>query len=170
MKLVVVADMFMTDTARAAHVFLPRAGPLEEDDVLMSYCHTPSATPGSSGAAGAPRSDQRSGRLWPSGWGLAKSSPNPTAVDRVTPQAHGKHGVMLGALAERGWMRDPKADGSVADGPFPPTGKIELWSSSASRGVDPLPGYIRPAEVVCGDPAHTDIHGPGTGFTRSSTR
>ncbi len=156
MKLVVVADMFMTDTARAAHVFLPCAGPLEEDDVLMSYWHNfVSYSPAAVEPPGLARSDLE---IWSAlaqrlGFGEEFSrTPRQWIEYALKPMA--KHGVMLGALAERGWMRDPKAPMVPwADGAFPtPTGKIELWSSSAqSWGADPLPGYIRPAEVVCGD-------------------
>ena len=162
MKLVVVADMFMTDTARAAHVFLPCAGPLEEDDVLMSYWHNfVSYSPAAVEPPGLARSDLE---IWSAlaqrlGFGEEFSrTPRQWIEYALKPMA--KHGVMLGALAERGWMRDPKAPMVPwADGAFPtPTGKIELWSSSAQSWAPTRCRATSARRKWCAaTTAHTDI-------------
>lgn len=164
MKLVVVADMFLTDTAAVADVFLPCTSSLEEEDLFMSYWHSfisrslPAMRP-----RGQARSDLDIWALLASRLGFAHEftrTPREWIEYALEPMA--ADGVTLEALSRRGWMRDPAApmvpwaDGSFAT----PSGKIELRSSAAvGWGADPLPGFVRPHEVSCGDYPLTLISG-----------
>lgn len=156
MDCVTVIDMFLTDTADAAQVFLPCTSFLEEEDVYMSYWHNIIAYgPALADRPGDVRSDLE---IWASlaerlGFGHEYEPTPEEWIDYALEPLHAD-GITLVALREHGWMRDPTAPlVPWVQGKFPtPSGRIELWSNTAELwGADPLPSFIPPAESGGGD-------------------
>jgi len=161
----VVHDQFLTDTADYADIVLPATTFLEHKDVQGAYGHyyvqlsEPAIAP-----VGESRSNvwlfsqlaARSGFTEPCfrdteddliAQALRAGSPDQPAflrgITAETLHAAGGHQRLRFASEQAGQPFQP-----FADGVFPtPSGKIEFYSESfASRGLDPLPGFVPPQE------------------------
>jgi len=142
-ELVVVADAFLTDTARCAHVVLPTRTLLESDDLLGSYGHPYlSASMPVVPPQGQARSDLEIAQGLAGRLGLAEGFAG-THRDwkrRLVGTRLRDAGVTLEAL-ERGAVRNPFAPGVVFEGRrFPtPSGKARLVQAvpGTTPGIDP---------------------------------
>ena len=138
---VVVADAFLTDTARHAHLVLPTPTLLEADDLLGSYGHH---TIGVARPVVPPPAGVRSDLEIVQGLaarvglgdvvaGTAREWKARMVAPKLTP-----HGVTLETL-EAGPIRNPLAPRILfADGRFPtPTGRVNLMTALPSPTAEP---------------------------------
>lgn len=143
-EFVVVADAFLTDTARCAHVVLPTRTLLESDDILGAYGHhylsasRPVVPP-----QGEARSDLEivQGLALRLGLGDAFAGSHREWKQRLVGPRLRAAGVTLDAL-EAGAVRNPFAPRVAFEGRrFPtPSGKARLTSSAPA--IEPAdPGY-----------------------------
>jgi len=156
LELVVLADQFLTRSARYADLFLPVTTQFEEWDVVASYWHK---WIGVNQPAIAPRGEalsdlQIAARLSGVLNQLApKSSTFPVTVDeqqwveaQFSPQLLHLLGIqdwreLLGGCRKLNLSLVPWADGQFAT----PSGKYELFSVRAlQKGLPPLPSFIPP--------------------------
>lgn len=157
----VVHEQFFTDTADYADILLPATTFLEHKDVQGAYGHYYVQI---SNQAIAPVGEARS-NVWLFGrlaqrMGFTEPCFHDTADDLVA-QALGKPNEWMAGMTEEtlnaagGHCRlqfDSERAGEpfmpFASGPFnTPSGKIELFSEAlAAQGIDPLPGFVPPAE------------------------
>ena len=158
----VVHDLFFTDTADYADYVLPATNFLEHTDLQSAYGHYYVQL---SQQAIQPPGEARS-NVWLFGQlGQRMGFPEPcfhdTAEDMVRQAlALDDHGHSTNPAMEHIRLQDLESKGHIplgfqtadfrpfASGPVPtPTGKIEFFSESlAAAGLDPLPGFVPPAE------------------------
>ncbi len=158
----VVHDVFITDTADYADLFLPATTQLEHWDVHKSYGHlyvvanNPAIAPcgeAMSNVALFRRLAQKMGFDDPC---FADSDEDlcRQALGRADPRMAG---IDWETLKAAGWQRLPVPPRSApfAKGGFPtPSGKVEFESALAvALGLDALPDYIPPRESADTDPA-----------------
>lgn len=148
---VVVIDHFLNDTAELAHLFLPAATFLEEDDIIVSsWSNYLFFAPKAVEPAGESKPDpviftELAALMGLDGFGAL--TPRQWLEKALEPAA--PLGITLERLEREGPLRNPLAPAVAwADKKFKtPTGKIELFSERAlADGADPLPVYREPAE------------------------
>ncbi|MBE3587613.1 MAG: molybdopterin-dependent oxidoreductase [Thermoanaerobacteraceae bacterium] len=161
MELVVVADLFLTATARAADLVLPVTTPFEEWDLVMSYWHRWVALNEQAIApVGEARSDlsiavalaRTLNRLAPG------SSTFPPVEDAAWWLDREMNDTMRHMLGIRDWreLRQGPRKAALpvpwADGVFAtPSGKMELYSRRAAEdGLPPMALYVSPAAPPSG--------------------
>lgn len=159
----VVHEQFMTDTARYADIVLPATSQLEHVDLHKAYGHRYLRY---NHAAIPPLAESKSNwevmRLLATAMGYTEpwlhESDEEAIGGIVAATAAGNPrlaGITLERLKREGTVEivfAPEERVPFADGRFPtPSGKIELRSDAlAAQGIDPLPGYVAPAEFVAG--------------------
>jgi anaerobic selenocysteine-containing dehydrogenase len=149
-----VIEQFMTDTAAHADVVLPATTQLEHLDGVFSWGHhyytlnEPAIEP-----LGEAKPTTDAFRLLAGRMGLDDPCFSDTDEDMLGALlADRPGGVTLDALRERGWAKIDLGQGPTphAEGGFgTPTGRLGLRADwIADAGVDPLPFFDPPAEVV----------------------
>ena len=152
----VVLEQFMTDTARYADVVLPVTTQLEHLDALFSWGHhyltynEPAIAP-----VGEAKSNTEVFRLLAARLGLDDACFRETDEELLKAVlARGPAGITFDALRERGWAKVDLGQGPTphAEGAFGTTdGKLAFRADWLTKlGLDPLPTYDPPAEVVDG--------------------
>lgn len=151
----VVHDVFFTDTADYADIFLPATTQLECLDLHKSYGHLyvllnqPAIAPQGEALPNTEvfrRVAKAMGLTEPA---LFESDETMIRQALCTTQAR-MHGITFERLQEHGWQRlnVPERFAPFATGGFPtPSGKCEFYSETAkAMGLDPLPTYTPPIE------------------------
>jgi anaerobic selenocysteine-containing dehydrogenase len=143
-ELVVVADSFLTDTARLAHVVLPTRTLLEDDDLLGAYGHHTigAATPVIPPPPGV-KSDLEIVQALAARVGLERVLDGDARAwkRRMLSPRLADHGVTLEVLEERP-RRNPLAPPILfADRRFnTPSGRVNLLADAPEEAVDPDAG------------------------------
>jgi len=157
----VVHDVFFTDTADYADLFLPATTQLEHLDIHKSYGHLyvmlnqPAIAP-----LGEAKPNTEVFRLLAGKMGFTEPSlrDSDEAMVRQALQSEAPRmaGIAFDALKDRGWQRlnVPAVYAPFAEGNFPtPSGKCEFVSEYARcLGLDPLPTFTPPVEFARTDP------------------
>ncbi len=158
----VVHDVFRTDTADYADVFLPATTQLEHHDLHSSYGHlyvlanNPAIKP-----VGESLPNSEVFRRLAARMGFEedcfKDSDEDICRQALVSSNPNLKGIDWETLKERGWMRlnVPERFAPFAEGGFPtPSGKCEFYSETAAKqGLDPLPVWTPPRESVSSNPA-----------------
>lgn len=146
MELVVVMDLFMTETAKMADIFLPATSSLERDNIKVrdQIYMTPKVIP-------------EQGNAWPE-WkfwfklakkmGYEKEFPWAT-LDEAIDEHLSPINVKASDLRKNfNGVQHPLKSGSNKSGEIKtPSGKIEFYSQTlADAGYNPLPDYVEPHE------------------------
>lgn len=156
-----VAEHFLTDTARYADVVFPATTQLEHLDLMWSWGHhyltlnEPAIAP-----LGAAKPNSEIFRLLAARLGITDPAFTETDEDLVDRLLSGAaEGVDVEELRRIGWT---KIDSGLGDAPHAeggfatPDGKLAFYSEAlAEAGEDPLPTYEPPAEVADRDLADT---------------
>ena len=157
----VVHDVFITDTAEYADIFLPATTQLEHYDVHTAYGHlyvtanNPAIAP-----VGESLPNSEVFRRIAAGMGYTEACFRDSDEDICRQALDSKNPRMQGiewdALKLAGWMRlnVPVIFAPFAQGNFPtPSGKCEFYSETAKQqGLDPLPAWTPPRESVGSNP------------------
>jgi anaerobic selenocysteine-containing dehydrogenase len=158
----VVHDVFLTDTADYADIFLPATTQLEHWDVHKSYGHLyvvanqPAIEPVGESLPNVEVFRRLAARMG------FEDACFVDADEDLCRQAVGKSdprmaGIDWEVLKREGWQRLPSAREAApfAQGGFPTaSGKVEFDSAVAARhGFDPLPGHVAPRESRTSNPA-----------------
>lgn len=159
----VVHDLFMSDTARFADIVLPATSQLEHMDLHKGYGHRflqfnhPAIQPVGESRSNWEVMKSLAAALGYDDWWLRQSAEDVLAevIDATRASNPLLEGVTLERLMEAGTV--PLNFSSVSDVPFSdltfptPSGKVELWSERMIQsGVDPLPDYSSPRELISG--------------------
>jgi anaerobic selenocysteine-containing dehydrogenase len=158
----VVHDVFFTDTADYADIFLPATTQLECLDIHKSYGHLyvmlnqPAIAP-----VGESLPNTEVFRRLAKKMGFTEPCLADTDEQMVEQALQSTHprmaNIEFGALKKAGWQRlnVPAHFAPFAEGNFPtPSGKCELYSEYAkSIGLDPLPAFTPPVEFARTAPA-----------------
>lgn len=158
----VVHDVFFTDTADYADIFLPATTQLECLDVHKSYGHLyvmlnqPAIAP-----LGEALPNTEVFRRLAAKMGFDEPCLRDSDEDMVRQAIRSPHPRMANidyaTLKSNGWQRlnVPEHFAPFAEGNFPtPSGKCEFYSEyAASRGLDPLPVFTPPLEFARSCPA-----------------
>jgi anaerobic selenocysteine-containing dehydrogenase len=153
----VVNDVFFTDTADYADIFLPATTQLECLDVHKPYgqlyvmLNQPAIAP-----QGEAVPNTEAFRRIARAMGLTEPSlfdDDETIVRQALDTTHVRMaGITFEGLKETGWQRlnVPATYAPFAEGGFPtPSGKCEFYSETAkAMGLDPLPTFTPPVESV----------------------
>ncbi len=153
----VVHDVFFTDSADYADIFLPATTQLECLDIHKSYGHLyvllnqPAIAP-----VGEALPNTEVFRRIARAMGLAEPAlfeDDETLICQTLQTTHPRMaGITYEGLKEHGWQRlnVPVIYAPFAEGGFPtPSGKCEFYSETArAMGLDPLPTYTPPVESV----------------------
>ncbi len=153
----VVHDVFFTDTADYADIFLPATTQLEHLDIHKSYGHLyvmlnqPAIAP-----VGEALPNTEVFRRLARKLGLTEPSLSDSDETMVRQALESNHARMAGIgfdeLKRNGWQRlnVPQHYAPFAQGNFPtPSGKCEFYSETAkAMGLDPLPQFVAPKESV----------------------
>ena len=153
----VVHDVFFTDTADYADIFLPATTQLECLDVHKSYGHLyvllnqPAIAP-----VGEALPNVEVFRRIAAAMGLTEPAlfeDDETLIRQTLQTSHLRMaGITFEQLREQGWQRlnVPAIYAPFAEGGFPtPSGKCEFYSETAkAMGLDPLPTFTPPVESV----------------------
>ena len=153
----VVHDVFFTDTADYADIFLPATTQLECLDIHKSYGHLyvmlnqPAIAP-----VGEALPNTEVFRRIATAMGLTEPALFEDDETLVRQTLHTSHprmaGITFEQLREQGWQRlnVPSIFAPFAEGGFPtPSGKCEFYSeTAAAMGLDPLPTFTPPVESV----------------------
>ena len=153
----VVHDVFFTDTADYADIFLPATTQLECLDIHKSYGHLyvmlnqPAIAP-----VGEARPNTEVFRGLAKAMGLTEPAlfeDDETLIRQTLQTSHPRMaGITFETLREQGWQRlnVPAIFAPFAEGGFPtPSGKCEFYSETAvAMGLDPLPTFTPPVESV----------------------
>jgi anaerobic selenocysteine-containing dehydrogenase len=151
LELLVVSDIFMTPTARAAHVVLPAASNLERDEPRL-YMNIKG--PGGMFMDTSTRKVIEIGErrsdwdfLFQLGRALGYESHFPS-IEQFVAETLAPMGLTWQELRERDYVIEPlRFKKYETEGFGTPTGKFELWSTIAEGwGLDPLPAHIEPEE------------------------
>jgi anaerobic selenocysteine-containing dehydrogenase len=158
----VVHDLFITDTAEYADIFLPCTTSLEHLDVHKSYGHLyvllnqPAIAPVGEALPNTEvfrRLAARMGFDEP----CFRDSDEALVRQAIASNHPRMRGIAFDELKRTGWQRldVPARYAPFAEGGFPtPSGKCEFWSETArAQGHDPLPAYTPPAENALAAPA-----------------
>ena len=158
----VVHDVFITDTADYADIFLPATTQLEHWDVHKSYGHlyvvanNPAIEPCGEALSNVELFRRLARKM---GFDDACFSDGDEdlcrqALGRADPRMAG---IQWETLKHAGWQRLPLPvqTAPFANGGFPtPSGKVEFLSERAvAAGLDALPDYIPPRESIESNPA-----------------
>jgi anaerobic selenocysteine-containing dehydrogenase len=148
----VVLEQFQTDTADYADYVLPATTQLEHTDVHKTYGHlymlanNPSIAP-----LGEALPNSEIFRRLAAKMGFAEPCFR-DSDDEIAAIAFTEANFDWQALKKTGWQRldRPKTYAPFANGGFPTkSGKCEIYSEKvAALGLDPVPGYLPPAEVA----------------------
>jgi anaerobic selenocysteine-containing dehydrogenase len=153
----VVHDLFLTDSADYADVFLPATSQLEHLDIHKSYGHLyvllnrPAIAPLGEALPNVEVFRRLAARM---GFTEPCFSDTDEMLCRQALQsdAPSMAGISFESLMERGWQRlaIPPRHAPFAEGGFPtPSGQCEFFSLRAQQmGLDPLPCYLPPYESV----------------------
>ena len=156
----VVHDVFITDTADYADLFLPATTQLEHWDVHKSYGHlyvmanTPAIAPVGESLPNVEVFRRLAARM-----GFAEPcfrDDDETLCRQAVGRADARMaGIDWNTLKQTGWQHLPVAVAPFANGGFPtPSGKVEFESKVAvAMGLDALPDYLPPRESAAADPA-----------------
>jgi anaerobic selenocysteine-containing dehydrogenase len=153
----VVHDIFFTDTADYADIFLPATTQLENLDVHKPYgqlyvmLNQPAIAP-----VGESLSNTEVFRRIARAMGLTEPAlfdDDETLIRQALDTTHARMtGITFEGLKETGWQRlnVPERFAPFAEGGFPtPSGKCEFYSETAkAMGLDPLPTFTPPIESV----------------------
>jgi anaerobic selenocysteine-containing dehydrogenase len=157
----VVHDLFETDTARFADIILPATSQLEQVDLHKPYGHLslqynmPAIEP-----LGEARSNWDVMRALSASMGFHETWLQDDAnavireiLDASAPQNPALNGITFERLRAEGSLPlaiPPEEQTPFADGIFrTPSGKVEMYSEqAASKGYDPVPGWIPEVESV----------------------
>ena len=153
----VVHDVFFTDTADYADIFLPATTQLECLDLHSSYGHLyvllnqPAIAP-----QGEALPNTEVFRRLAKAMGLTEPAlfeDDETLIRQTLETTHPRMaGITYERLKETGWQRlnVPAVYAPFAEGGFPtPSGKCEFYSETAkAMGLDPLPTFTPPVESV----------------------
>ena len=153
----VVHDVFFTDTADYADIFLPATTQLECLDIHKSYGHLyvllnqPAIAP-----VGEALPNTEVFRRLARTMGFTEPAlfeSDEVMVAQALQSTHPRmQGITLEHLQEHGWQRlnVPAIYAPFAEGGFPtPSGKCEFYSATAkTMGLDPLPTFTPPVESV----------------------
>ncbi len=153
----VVHDVFFTDSADYADIFLPATTQLECLDIHKSYGHLyvllnqPAIAP-----VGEALPNTEVFRRIAKAMGLTEPAlfeDDETLIRQTLQTTHPRMaGITYEGLKEHGWQRlnVPAIYAPFAEGGFPtPSGKCEFYSETAkAMGLDPLPTYTPPVESV----------------------
>lgn len=151
----VVHDVFFTDSADYADIFLPATTQLECLDIHKSYGHLyvllnqPAIAP-----VGEALPNTEVFRRIAKAMGLTEPAlfeDDETLIRQTLQTTHPRMaGITYEGLQEHGWQRlnVPAIYTPFAEGGFPtPSGKCEFYSETAkAMGLDPLPTYTPPVE------------------------
>jgi anaerobic selenocysteine-containing dehydrogenase len=156
----IVHEQFLTDTARYADYVLPATTQIEHLDLMWSWGHDyislnqPAIAPL---AEAVPTTEffRRLSRAM----GLTADYLYTSDEEMISIALDSDSPILDGITQERllkeGWARLNRTDGNrhFATGNFPtPSGKCEFYSEGmAAAGLDPLPGYVPPAESPRGN-------------------
>ncbi len=157
----VVNDVFYTDTADYADVFLPATTQLECLDLHKSYGHLyvllnqPAIAP-----QGEALPNSEVFRRLAKAMGLTEPAlfeDDETLIRQTLNSTHPRmQGITFEGLKEHGWQRlnVPEIYTPFAEGGFPtPSGKCEFYSETAKgMGLDPLPTFTPPIESAYSAP------------------
>jgi anaerobic selenocysteine-containing dehydrogenase len=158
----VVHDVFLTDTADYADLFLPATTQLEHFDLHKSYGHlyvlanNPAIEPLGEARRNIEVFRQLAKRM---GFSDACFDDSDEDVCRAALRSTNPRmaGIEWDSLKEAGWIRlkVPERFAPFAEGGFPtPSGKCEFYSAAAAKlGLDPLPDYTPPRENALSNPA-----------------
>jgi anaerobic selenocysteine-containing dehydrogenase len=158
----VVHDVFFTDTADYADIFLPATTQLECLDVHKPYgqlyvmLNQPAIAP-----VGEALPNTEVFRRLAKAMGLTEPAlfeSDETMIRQALDTTHARMaGISFERLLEQGWQRlnVPAEFAPFAEGGFPtPSGKCEFYSATAeAMGLDPLPTFTPPIESVQSAPA-----------------
>jgi anaerobic selenocysteine-containing dehydrogenase len=151
----VVHDLFLTDTADYADIFLPATSQLEHLDIHKSYGHLyvlanlPAIAPLGEALPNIEVFRRLAARMGFDDPCFTESDEDlcRQALDSDAPSMAG---IRWEELVRTGWQRLAIAprQAPFANGGFPtPSGKCEFWSDAATKlGLDPLPEFIAPYE------------------------
>jgi thiosulfate reductase / polysulfide reductase chain A len=157
LDLLVVSDIFMTPTARAAHVVLPAASNLERDEprLYMNIKGPGGMFMDTSTRKLAERGERRSDWdfLFDLGRALGLERHFPS-IERFVDDTLRPMGLTWQELRERDYVLEPLEFRKYEKQGFgTPTGKFELWSTTAEAwGLDPLPFHAEPHESPASSP------------------
>jgi len=157
----VVHELFMTDTAQYADIVLPATSQLEHADLHKAYGHrnlqyNHSAIP----PLGEAKSNWDVMRLLAAGMGYKETWLQQSAEEAIAEVLDATRaenpllkGITLKQLQAKGTVPlrfPPEREVPFADLHFPtPSGKVELRCEAfAAEGLDPLPDYQPPAELL----------------------
>ncbi|MBL8136241.1 MAG: molybdopterin-dependent oxidoreductase, partial [Acidobacteria bacterium] len=163
----VVHDVFFTDTADYADIFLPATTQLECLDLHKSYGHLyvllnqPAIAP-----VGEALPNTEVFRRIAKAMGLTEPAlfeDDETLIRQTLDTTHPRmQGITFDTLEAQGWQRlnVPEVYAPFAEGGFPtPSGKCEFFSDTArAMGLDPLPTFTPPIESVQSDPARAKTY------------
>jgi anaerobic selenocysteine-containing dehydrogenase len=163
----VVHDVFFTDTADYADIFLPATTQLECLDLHKSYGHLyvllnqPAIAP-----VGEALPNTEVFRRIAKAMGLTEPAlfeDDETLIRQTLDTTHPRmQGITFDTLRAQGWQRlnVPELYAPFAEGGFPtPSGKCEFFSDTArAMGLDPLPTFTAPIESVQNDPARAKTY------------
>jgi anaerobic selenocysteine-containing dehydrogenase len=145
LEYVVVNDIYLTDTAQYAHLFLPTTTFLEEEDLVVTdwwhsyFGYVRPATP----PCGQARSDLSifQGVAERLGFGAEMGGSPGAWIERLIAPMRG-YGITLDRLRDEGWVRHPLAqDVPFADRTFyTRSGKFE-FPTTCEEGFQPAPDY-----------------------------
>jgi anaerobic selenocysteine-containing dehydrogenase len=158
----VVHDVFFTDTADYADIFLPATTQLEHLDIHKSYGHLyvmlnqPAIAPVGEALPNTEVFRRLAGKM-----GFTEPclfDADEALVAQSLQSTHSRmEGISFDALKQAGWQRlnVPAHFAPFAAGDFPtPSGKCEFYSETAKAlGLDPLPHFTPPKESVQSAPA-----------------
>jgi len=157
----VVHDVFITDTADYADIFLPATTQLEHYDLHTAYGHlyvlanNPAIAP-----VGEALPNSEVFRRIAAGMGYTedcfRDSDEDICRQALASEDPRMQGIKWDKLKAAGWMRlnVPEIYAPFAEGNFPtPSGKCEFYSETAKRqGLDPLPAWTPPRESAGSNP------------------
>ncbi len=157
----VVHDVFITDTADYADIFLPATTQLEHYDLHTAYGHlyvlanNPAIAP-----VGEALPNSEVFRRIAAGMGYTedcfRDSDEDICRQALASEDPRMQGIEWDKLKAAGWMRlnVPEIYAPFAEGNFPtPSGKCEFYSETAKRqGLDPLPAWTPPRESAGSNP------------------
>ena len=155
----VVHDVFITDTAEYADIFLPATTSLEHLDIHKSYGHTyvmlnkPAIAPVGQACSNTEVFRRLAARM---GFEDAclQDSDETMVRQTLTTDDPRMQGIDYAVLERDGFQRLNVPAAPFAHGQFPtPSGRCEFYSETAKHmGYDPLPTYTPPAENVISAP------------------
>ena len=149
--LLVVIDLFMTDTARLADIFLPASFALESEE-LKDYSEL-----GISLLAMGDKAIEPIGQSWPD-WMIWAELGRRMGYQEYFPWKNSEElfsyllkpaGSSTSKLEDEGGaiFLHPKAQRYLNEGFDTPSGKVEIYSETLEKhGYDPLPTYVEPLE------------------------